>query len=177
MKRVVFAILICVFCTAVFCSCDSVKYGASCFAVESEKFQESFIENNKINGGRYKNPNYDPTDFESEEYFFEESDINQIVTTITTQDEYDVVFVEKVCDIDFDREMLVLTIFNSSEHDFKIKNISASSNNLYITLKQKVNTGDYFKGIFGFDTGIQPTPRYVIIKLQKVNYDSVSVEI
>lgn len=177
MKRAAFLSTLIVLCVCVFVSCGNVKHEACCFEVGVEQIQESFVENNKINGGSYKNPNYDPSNSDSEEYYWHESDVNQIVKTIMSEEEYNNVFTERVCEVNFESEMLILTIFGSSDSDFKIKDISTSNNNLYIKLKPKAKISDFLNTIFGVNTGIQPTPHYVVIKMPKSIYNSINVEI
>ena len=161
MKNRIFGIL--TVCTAfllcAFTGCEMylggiIKFDAEVIDLSSLTFREDFLKANRTYGAHYENGGYDQTLPEFRTF------------VITEKAKLDEVF--SVCPkIDFIKEMVVMYAYTSEYgHKRRIKNITLDNKTLKIKFK-------IAEGLPGFSDASMPITRFLVIKMDKLDIDTV----
>ena len=160
-------LLVLVIFVCFFTSCSYSKYNAVMYSMSEEWILTSFLEDNKVRGAYYKNPDYgDGADDSGDEYYYDETSPQYRVFIINDQDTYNAIFKEDALTVDFDKETVYLYIFADvhPNREYYICDISLE--------KEKVNI--YFKLEHSNKKGATaPYQRSLIVKMDKNNASTV----
>ena len=149
-------------------SCSTIRYNAVMYSKSKNWIDESFLENNKVRGAFYKNPDYTENIYDDtvEKYYRDETSPRDRTFIIDNQDTYDTIFKANTLSVDFDKEVIYLYIFADmySARKYFISNISLEDEqvNIYYKLEKETTTD-----------GSAPGQRCLIVVMKKTNTSSV----
>ena len=146
--------------------CSVKKYNAVLYERANDWVDEDFLDKNRVKG-YYKNKDYregEPL------YIFEHNAPSSRTFLITSADEFDEIVCEYPYSIDFDKEIVILHLCYP---DFD----GGSLNLKRIELRDGVLTVKINVFPAKGDTGAMPTPRCMMIKMNKVEIDEAKIEI
>ncbi len=169
MKNKVFSLMILMIFICILSSCSVYKYNAEIYNQAKEWISEEFLEENRVKA-YYLNENY--IEGESDpwtEYIYEKDVPSERTFIITEQYEFTNIFTKYEETIDFEKEMVILYIFsNWSPRDYHLKKIIYENQKLTMHIKlQHINSK--------IKDSVEPYQRCLMIKMDKLEIDSVSV--
>ena len=119
-------------------SCSTIRYNAVMYSKSEEWILTSFLEDNKVRGAYYKNPDYTGNPYGSvEKYYYDETSPGNRTFIIDNKDTYDTIFKANTLSVDFDKEVIYLYIFPdvSPSRKYFIDNILLEGEQLSIYYK------------------------------------------
>lgn len=127
--------------TCVFLVFDvQVLYNAKLYSHSEDLLLPEFLDANKVRGAYYLNPDYDPDDENSDEYYRDKESPKNRMFVIEEEDTFKKIFKENSLDVNWDKEMVILYIFSDdSPRDYKLKSISVSNDKIQVHYKFKGN--------------------------------------
>jgi hypothetical protein len=129
-------------------------------------FKKDFLMENMTYGAIYQNENWDPDDASSEELIEDQTSPVFRTYIITEKTQLDEVF-SVFPDIDFEKEMIVMYAYTSVYGRKRIiTSITLDNKNLKIAFK-------IAEGKPGYNDASMPQRRFLIIKLDKLDIDTV----
>lgn len=127
----------------------------------------SFLEDNKVKGVYYKNPDYiESDDTSGDEYYYDETSPEYRTFIVDDQDTYNTIFKENSLTVDFDKEIVYLYIFADiyPSRNYVIDNILLEEEQVSIYYKlEKDNKKD----------ATAPYQRCLIVVMEKTNTSNV----
>ena len=125
-------------------------------------FNDSFLEDNIIGGALYKNDNYDSNDPKSEKFIYIDDSMapKRIIKVIDSIEVHDLVFNKKI-EVDFDKEILILFLFSSTNCSYSLNEVKIEDNILQIVYNYQVN----------YNT--EPERTCILIKMDKIEYEKI----
>lgn len=145
---------------SVFSACGKVKYNAKIYNMSEESFLSSFLEENKVKGAYYKNPDY-PDDADKK-YYYDETSPACRTFIVNNLDDYSLFFAGDELGVNFDKEMVLIYIFADiyPNRNYIINNILKEGEKVKIYLKlEKNNKKD----------ATAPYQRVLIVKMEKLD--------
>ena len=141
-------------------ACGKVKYNAKIYNMSEESFLSSFLEENKVKGAYYKNPDY-PDDADKK-YYYDETSPAYRTFIVNNLDDYSLFFAGDELTVNFDKEMILIYIF---------ADVNPCRNYL---LNKVVIDGETAKIYFGLEKGDKkdataPYQRVLIVKTDKLD--------
>ena len=116
--------------------CSKWRYGAKMYSsyatnASNALVKEEFINQNKIYGGRYPNPNYygegleteDEKDLNNYSYLDDTTSPESRTFIITDRETFDSIYVEDALEVDFDKQMVILYLHLKSTGRLKCYDI------------------------------------------------------
>jgi len=159
-KRNLFLQAILLIVCGIVSGCSSNKSTAKLYSNSKEWVLPSFLENNKVGGAFYKNPNYvEGQDELDEEYYYDEESPASRTFIITDREKYNTVFVEDSLKVDFEKEMVILYIFpDVYSREYQLEELSV--NDQIVTVKYKLESSDK-------KDATAPYQRCMVLKMEK----------
>lgn len=141
-------------------ACGKVKYNAKIYNMSEESFLSSFLEENKVKGAYYKNPDY-PDDADKK-YYYDETSPACRTFIVNNPDDYSLFFAGDELGVNFDKEMVLIYIF---------ADVNPCRNYL---LEKVVVDGETAKIYFGLEKSDKkdataPYQRVLIVKTDKLD--------
>ena len=141
-------------------ACGKVKYNAKIYNMSEESFLSSFLEENKVKGAYYKNPDY--AEDSDEKYYYDETSPVCRTFIVNNSGDYSLIFTGNELTVNFDKEMLFIYIF---------ADVNPCRNYL---LNKVVVDGETAKIYFGLEKGDKkdataPYQRVLIVKTDKLD--------
>ena len=159
-------------CVSVSGMYSKLKYGAKMYSKCNEWLLPSFLDEHKLLGVAYKNPDYvEGVDDYSEQYYTDyEAPINRTFI-VNDEEAYDKIFKENTLKVDFDEEIVFLYIFAdcSPSQKYIIDDISVESEKVSIYFQFNSN----FRSLIGYIGSTSPYPRCLVVKMDKIDVDNV----
>ena len=160
----------------IFTGCTNIysihKHSAEMYSQVQDWILPSFLEENKIRGVGYKNPDYIENDYDNPfpapEYIQDENAPKNRTFLIDNQETFDSIFKENTLSVDFDNEIVCLYIFCNCTPNTKyiIDEISVNNEKASICYKSKIR-------LFSPLDTTNPYPRCLIVKMDKSNISAV----
>lgn len=154
---------------SVFAGCSVKKYNAEMYSKSKDWVKTSFLEDKKVRGAYYPNPDYvEGSDNPTEKYYYDEVSPKNRTFIIDNQETYDMIFNENALAVDFEKEIVYLFIFAdvSPSRYYYIDRISLEEDKvvIYYKLEKKYPpVGD----------ATAPFQRCLIVKMKKLNLSNV----
>ncbi len=152
---------------SVFAGCSVKKYDAVMYSKSKEWVKTSFLEDKKVRGAYYLNPDYvEGLDDPVEKYYYDEESPRDRTFVIDNQDTYDMIFNENALAVDFEKEIVYLYTFADvyPTRNYYIDRISLEEDKVVICYKlEKKNVND----------STAPFQRCLIVKMKKLNLSNV----
>ena len=145
---------------------DQIIYNAKIYSQSEDLLLPEFLCANKVRGAFYLNPDYDPLDDKSNEYYRETDAPKNRTFIVDSEDTFNEIFKEDTLDINWDKEMVLLYIFPDENpyRKYHLKNISLSEGNLKIYYKLERSMRN---------DSTAPYQRCLIVKLNRQNIYNV----
>ena len=147
--------------------CSSVKYNAVMYSTSEDWILTSFLEDNKVKGAYYKNPDYDEsTNASNDEYYYDETSPEYRTFIIDSQDTYNTIFGDNPLTVNFDKDIVYLHIFADTypSRNYVIDNILIEEKQVNIYYKlEKNNKND----------ATAPYQRCLIVVMEKTDTSKV----
>lgn len=147
--------------------CSGIKYNAVMYSTSEDWILTSFLEDNKVKGVYYKNPDYiESDDTSGDEYYYDETSPEYRTFIVDDQDTYNTIFKENSLTVDFDKEIVYLYIFADiyPSRNYVIDNILLEEEQVSIYYKlEKDNKKD----------ATAPYQRCLIVVMEKTNTSNV----
>ena len=145
---------------SVFPACGKTGYNAKIYNMSEESFSSSFLEENKVKGAYYKNPDY--AEGSDEKYYYDETSPACRTFIVNNSGDYSLIFTGNELTVNFDKEMLLIYIF---------ADVNPCRNYL---LNKVVVDGETAKIYFGLEKGDKkdataPYQRVLIVKTDKLD--------
>lgn len=140
--------------------CQKNKYNAKIYNSAENLFLNSFLEENKVKGAYYKNPDY-PDDADKK-YYYDETSPACRTFIVNNLDDYSLFFAGDELGVNFDKEMVLIYIFADiyPNRNYIINNILKEGEKVKIYLKlEKNNKKD----------ATAPYQRVLIVKMEKLD--------
>ena len=140
--------------------CQKNKYNAKIYNSAENLFLNSFLEENKVKGAYYKNPDY-PDDADKK-YYYDETSPAYRTFIVNNPDDYSLFFAGDELGVNFDKEMVLIYIFADiyPNRNYIINNILKEGEKVKIYLKlEKNNKKD----------ATAPYQRVLIVKMEKLD--------
>ena len=140
--------------------CQKNKYNAKIYNSAENLFLNSFLEENKVKGAYYKNPDY-PDDADKK-YYYDETSPACRTFIVNNPDDYSLFFAGDELGVNFDKEMVLIYIFADiyPNRNYIINNILKEGEKVKIYLKlEKNNKKD----------ATAPYQRVLIVKMEKLD--------
>ena len=140
--------------------CQKNKYNAKIYNSAENLFLNSFLEENKVKGAYYKNPDY-PDDADKK-YYYDETSPAYRTFIVNNLDDYSLAFAGDELEVNFDKEMVLIYIFADiyPNRNYIINNILKEGEKVKIYLKlEKNNKKD----------ATAPYQRVLIVKMEKLD--------
>lgn len=120
-----------------FIGCSDSKYNAKMYSKCNDWIKQDFLENNKVRGASYFNPDYVEGNDDVEKFYRDNSSPKSRTFIITEEETFHQIFLENKLDVDFDKEMVILYIFSdvNPSRNYDIKTISLKNEVLNIALE------------------------------------------
>ncbi|MBR2970177.1 MAG: hypothetical protein IKC48_00025 [Clostridia bacterium] len=128
--------------------------------------REYYLEENTVRGAYYQNPDY--TGGEGQYKFYQDKTSPKTITTIITDEEsFNQIFKENYLDISFDKEMVILHVFASSDpaNEYKITKMTLDNEDV-LRIDYKLKLTDK-KG------GAMPGAICFLVKMKKTDVKAV----
>ncbi|MBE5730339.1 MAG: hypothetical protein E7350_00110 [Clostridiales bacterium] len=128
--------------------------------------QAYYLEENTVRGAYYQNPDY--TGGEGQYQFYQDKTSPKTITTIITDEEsFNQIFKENYLDISFDKEMVILHVFASSDpaNEYKITKMTLD--------KEDVLRIDYKLKLTDKKGGAMPGAICFLVKMKKTDVKAV----
>ena len=140
-------------------ACGKTGYNAKIYNMSEESFLSSFLEENKVKGAYYKNPDYAE---DSDEYYYDETSPVCRTFIVNNSGDYSLIFTGNELTVNFDKEMLFIYIF---------ADVNPCRNYL---LNKVVIDGETAKIYFGLEKSDKkdataPYQRVLIVKTDKLD--------
>lgn len=144
---------------SVFPACGKVRYNAKIYNMSEESFLSSFLEENKVKGAYYKNPDYAEG---SDKYYYDETSPAYRTFIVNNLDDYSLAFAGDELGVNLDKEMILIYIF---------ADVNPCRNYL---LNKVVIDGETAKVYFGLEKSDKkdataPYQRVLIVKMEKLD--------
>lgn len=147
--------------------CSSIKYNAVMYSASEDLILSSFLEDNKVKGAYYKNPDFNENiDDSNDEYYYDETSPVYRTFIVNSQDTYNEIFADKTLTVDFDKEILYLHIFADTypSRNYVIDNILIEEEQINIYYKlDKNNKND----------ATAPYQRCLVVVMKKTDTSTV----
>lgn len=140
--------------------CQKNKYNAKIYNSAENLFLNSFLEENKVKGAYYKNPDY-PDDADKK-YYYDETSPAYRTFVVNNLDDYSLFFAGDELEVNFDKEMVLIYIFADiyPNRNYIINNILKEGEKVKIYLElEKNNKKD----------ATAPYQRVLIVKMEKLD--------
>lgn len=140
--------------------CQKNKYNAKIYNSAENLFLNSFLEENKVKGAYYKNPDY-PDDADKK-YYYDETSPACRTFIVNNPDDYSLFFAGDELGVNFDKEMVLIYIFADiyPNRNYIINNILKEGEKVKIYLElEKNNKKD----------ATAPYQRVLIVKMEKLD--------
>lgn len=140
--------------------CQKNKYNAKIYNSAENLFLNSFLEENKVKGAYYKNPDY-PDDADKK-YYYDETSPACRTFIVNNPDDYSLFFAGDELGVNFDKEMVLIYIFADiyPNRNYIINNILKEGEKVKIYLElEKNNKKD----------ATAPYQRVLIVKMGKLD--------
>ena len=140
--------------------CQKNKYNAKIYNSAENLFLNSFLEENKVKGAYYKNPDY--PDDEDKKYYYDETSPACRTFIVNNPDDYSLFFAGDELGVNFDKEMVLIYIFADiyPNRNYIINNILKEGEKVKIYLElEKNNKKD----------ATAPYQRVLIVKMEKLD--------
>ena len=140
--------------------CQKNKYNAKIYNSAENLFLNSFLEENKVKGAYYKNPDY-PDDADKK-YYYDETSPACRTFIVNNLDDYSLFFAGDELGVNFDKEMVLIYIFADiyPNRNYIINNILKEGEKVKIYLElEKNNKKD----------ATAPYQRVLIVKMEKLD--------
>ena len=140
--------------------CQKNKYNAKIYNSAENLFLNSFLEENKVKGAYYKNPDY-PDDADKK-YYYDETSPAYRTFIVNNPDDYSLFFAGDELGVNFDKEMVLIYIFADiyPNRNYIINNILKEGEKVKIYLElEKNNKKD----------ATAPYQRVLIVKMEKLD--------
>ena len=137
--------------------CQKNKYNAKIYNSAENLFLNSFLEENKVKGAYYKNP-----DDADKKYYYDETSPAYRTFIVNNLDDYSLAFAGDELEVNFDKEMVLIYIFADiyPNRNYIINNILKEGEKVKIYLKlEKNNKKD----------ATAPYQRVLIVKMEKLD--------
>lgn len=148
MKKIII-IMVLLMALSSFTGCSNSKYNAQIYSTTNDWVSTSFLENNKVGGVCYENPNYvEGVDDPASKYYCDESSPVSRTFIITDQETFDSIFQRDKVEVDFSKDVVYLYIFadtSPSNREYIIDDISVE--NQKTTIYFKLNKNDKKDGV------------------------------
>ena len=145
----------------------SNKYNAVMYSTSKDWILTSFLEDNKVKGAYYKNPDYIESENDSvDKYYYDETSPKHRTFIVDNQDTYNTIFKENALRVDFNKEIVYLYIFADiyPSRKYYIDNILLEEEQVNIYYKvEKNNKND----------ASAPGQRCLIVVMKKTNTSNV----
>ena len=143
------------------------KYNAVMYSTSKDWILTSFLEDNKVKGAYYKNPDYIESENDSvDKYYYDETSPAHRTFIVDNQDTYNTIFKENALRVDFNKEIVYLYIFADiyPSRKYFIDNILLEEEQVNIYYKvEKNNKND----------ASAPGQRCLIVVMKKTNTSNV----
>ena len=143
--------------------CSVKKYNAVLYERANDWVDKDFFKENKVRA--YYNTHGDT-------YELQRNEPLSRTFIITSREEFDEIFPEYPHSVDFDSEIMILYIFANKTHgeNFKLRQMKLRDNVLTVKIGFDGPDPDKFYGS-------RPGPRFMLIKMDRVEIDEVKIEI
>lgn len=161
-----------------FVGCSVQRYDAEIYSYVNDRLVPTFLENNKLSGISYTNPEYDEDEaLKDDNYavpkYLGYPDAPTSRTFIITDEEtFNSMYVEGALEVDFEKEMVILYMYRTSTHRsrvFKIDKIEVEGDTLNIYFKQKFD-----KDKIGVSDAVMRYQRCMTVKMKKIEVSTVN---
>ena len=130
----------------IFTGCNFNKYHAEMYSTSENLVLSTFLEDNKVRGSYYKNPDYiDGEDDPADEYYYDESSPKSRTFIIDDQETFDSIFIKDKFQVDFSKKTVYLYIFAdvNPSLEYYVYNVSVEEEtvNIYFKLRNSNKKG------------------------------------
>ena len=150
--------------------CSKWRYNAEIYAHTGfDLVDPVFYYSHMISGVSYYNPEYDDTALNPPEQYLRDDTMPETRTYIITDKTlFETIYLEDQCDVDFEKQMVLLHIYAKKGSDnLEIDKINVEQATLNVYIKKVKNK----KGVL---TGIPPHARCITIIMDKLDVDTVN---
>jgi len=121
----------------IFTGCSVSKYNARMYSKANDLVLSSFLEDNKVRGACYPNPDYvEDAEELVDEYLYDETSPKSRTFTITDVETFDSIFQKDKIEVDFSKEVVYLYIFaDMSPREYLLDDISVEDGKTTIYFK------------------------------------------
>ncbi len=162
----------------VFAGCSVQRYDAEINSYCKDWLDPTFLENNKLSGVSYTNPEYDEEEaLKDDNYavpkYLADPDAPTSRTFIITDEEtFNSMYVEGALEVDFEKEMVILYMFpdtKPSSRIYKIDKIKVEGDILNIYFKEKFDLKK-----LGLGDSVMRYQRCMTVKMEKTEVSTVN---
>ena len=145
---------------------DQIIYNAKIYSQSEDLLLPEFLCANKVRGAFYLNPDYDPNDKSSNEYYREKNAPKNRTFIVKEERIFKEMFKENTLEINWDKEMVLVYIFPDENpyRKYKLQSITVSDGNIKV----------YYKLDSGFNKdSTAPYQRCLIVTMKKQTVQNV----
>ena len=137
MKRIISIVMVLLIVLGLFTGCLGNKYNARMYSKAKDVMLSSFLEDNRVRGVDYPNPDYvEDAEELVDKYLYDETSPKSRTFTITDVETFDSIFQKDKIEVDFSKEVVYLYIFaDCSPREYVIDDISVEDEKTTIYFK------------------------------------------
>jgi len=141
MKRIITFGMVLFVIFGLFTGCSGNKYNARMYSKAKDLMLSSFLEDNRVSGACYPNPDYvEDAEELVDKYLYDETSPKSRTFTITDVETFDSIFQKDKIEVDFSKEVVYLYIFaDMSPREYVIDDISIEDEKTTIYFKLTKN--------------------------------------